>query len=191
MKKFSENRRQFLSKSIIAGTSLCLGCSHFLSPATGQNNKTNNLFQDKISGNSGMSYEQVSNFAFRNILIPQLKNISNQIGREKFIEMLRNASDEEWSKSEITKRFYASIPQEFMSNVLDLEVLEKSDNQRVYKITSCLWAKTFREDEAADIGYAMWCYGDYAIAKSENEKLHREKTLMQGHDCCLFKWTKL
>jgi hypothetical protein len=138
-----------------------------------------------------MSYEQVFNFAFRNVLIPQLISVSRQIGREKFVEMLKSATDEVYSQPEIIKRFYADLPKQFMNNTLNLEVLENSPNLRIYKINKCLWAKTFREAEAADIGYAMLCYGDYASARSKNEKLERETTLMQGHDCCNLKWTKI
>jgi hypothetical protein len=49
----------------------------------------------------------------------------------------------------------------------------------------------FRDGDAADIGYAMVCYPDYAVAKGLNPKLQliRAKTLMQGDDSCsLFVW---
>ena len=78
----------------------------------------------------------------------------------------------------------------FWSRVLDLEVLQNTPALRIYKVTRCLWATTFREAGAADIGYAMWCYGDYAMAKSKQELLERNFTLVQGHDCCLLKYTK-
>ena len=44
----------------------------------------------------------------------------------------------------------------------------------------------FREEDAADIGYAMVCYPDYAVARGLNPKLRlvRTKTLMQGDDSC-------
>jgi hypothetical protein len=51
-----------------------------------------------------------------------------------------------------------------------------------------LWAKTFREAGAADIGYALWCYGDYTIARSNHEKLEREKHLCKGDDYCILKY---
>lgn len=81
------------------------------------------------------------------------------------------------------------MPDQFWNNVLDIQVLENSSSTRIYKITNCLWAKIFREANAEDFGYALICYGDYAIAKAENKTLERDKTLMQGHDCCLLKWT--
>jgi fumarate reductase iron-sulfur subunit len=60
----------------------------------------------------------------------------------------------------------------------------------VMKITECLWAKTFREADAAEIGYAGCCYQDYAAARAYHPKLkfYRENTLMQGHDYCYNKW---
>ena len=59
------------------------------------------------------------------------------------------------------------------------------------KFTECLWAKTFREADASEIGYAGVCYQDYPMTKTFNPnlKLIRETTLMQGHDCCNFKWS--
>ena len=69
-------------------------------------------------------------------------------------------------------------------------MLQNTPALRIYKVTRCLWATTFREAGAADIGYAMWCYGDYAMAKSKQELLERNFTLVQGHDCCLLKYTK-
>jgi len=136
-----------------------------------------------------MSFEQAFNFAFRDSLIPQLIVLSQQIGREKLVEMLTNATDEVWFPSEIQKRFEGNLPKGFWSHVLDMEVVQNTSDVQIYKVTKCLWAKTFREANAADIGYALWCYGDYPMARSQKKKLERNTTLMQGHDCCLLKYT--
>jgi len=183
-------RRQFITRGCAAGASLCFGCSHFFSFAKAQESHILNPEQDKYSNNSGMSYEQVFNFAYRDFLIPQLIAVSNQIGRDNFIKILKTATFNAFSQPGLMNRSFANYPNQFMNNVVDSEVLENSPNLRVYKMTRCLWAKIFREADAADIGYAMVCYGDYAIASSNNEKLERETTLMQGHDCCLFRYTK-
>jgi len=183
-------RRHFISRTCAAGTSLCFGCSYFFSLVNGQDVKISEPTQDKYALNSGMSYEQVFNFAYRDFFVPQLIAASKQIGREKFIEILKTATDEVYSKPELMKRINSTLPKQFWSNVLNQEVLENTPDLRVVKITKCLWAKTFREANAADIGYAMLCYGDYANARLNNQKLERETTLMQGHDYCLLKWTK-
>ena len=187
----SIKRRQFITQSCAVGTSLCLGCSSFFSFVNVQESLINKPSQDKFSENSGMSYEQVFNFAYRDLIIPQLLAVSLQIGRDKFVGMLKDATEEVYSQPEIMKRWFANLPKEFPNSVLTLEVVENKPNLRIFKITKCLWAKTFREAEAADIGYAILCYGDYASAKSNREKLERETTLMQGHEYCLLKWTKI
>jgi hypothetical protein len=66
------------------------------------------------------------------------------------------------------------------------EIVEDSAQAFEYRISQCLWAKMFREEDAGDIGYAAVCYPDYAVASALSPKLKlvRTKTLMQGHDCC-------
>ena len=78
------------------------------------------------------------------------------------------------------------------SERLTFEVLNDSQNVFEIKFTECLWAKTFREADASEIGYAGVCYQDYPMTKAFNPnlKLIRDKTLMQGQDCCHFKWVK-
>ena len=70
------------------------------------------------------------------------------------------------------------------------EVIERSDRVCEIKITECLWAKTFREAGAAEIGYAVCCAGDWAMCQAFNPKLHltRTQTLMQGAACCDYRW---
>jgi hypothetical protein len=182
-------RRDFLSKLAAAGTSLCFANSLLLSQLNAQEMQDEKTFKDNIAKVSTLSYEKILNFAFK-ALIAQLESVSKVIGRDKLIELLTNATDDAWFKKDVQKMFNASLDSNFWKNVLDLEVLEKSEERRIYKISNCLWAKTFREENAGDIGYAMWCHGDYAMARSNNEEMVRPKCLMKGDDCCHFEWTK-
>jgi hypothetical protein len=184
-------RRHFIARSCALGTSLCFGCAHLFSSANAQEVKTVKTLQDNISKSAGMSYEQIFNFTYRESLIPLLAAISKQMGREKCIELLKSATNEVYSQPDYMSRYRSNLPEQFWNDVLNLEVVENSPNLRIFKITKCLWAKTFREADASDIGYAVLCYGDYAPARLNNEKLERETTLMQGHEYCLLKWTKI
>jgi hypothetical protein len=58
------------------------------------------------------------------------------------------------------------------------------------KVEECLWAATFRKHKAEDLGYLLICHPDFAMARGFNPKmkLHRTKTLMQGHKCCNHRW---
>lgn len=70
------------------------------------------------------------------------------------------------------------------------ELVEDTDHAREIKVTECLWAKTLRELNPADIGYAAIYHGDYAYCQGFNPKIRmiRSKTLMQGDDCCNHRW---
>ena len=65
----------------------------------------------------------------------------------------------------------------------------KSNSESVtYEVTECIWAKMMRELDAADLGLLTMCDIDFATASAyhPNIKLIREKTLMNGDDCCDF-----
>jgi len=71
------------------------------------------------------------------------------------------------------------------------EDVEASDERYVFKIHSCLWAKTWIELGAPDIGYLATCCSDHFAAKAMNPglKLTRKGTIMQGAPCCDFCYT--
>jgi hypothetical protein len=77
-------------------------------------------------------------------------------------------------------------PAGLYAKVLTFEVVENTPKAAEFKVSECLWAKTFREAKAGDLGYALVCDSDYAAAEGFNPKMRmiRTKTLMQGHDCC-------
>ena len=85
---------------------------------------------------------------------------------------------------------FIKIEDPFLEHVLTHEVVRETENVIKVRVTECLWAKTFREADAADIGYAALCYGDYAAAHAFNPgiRLIRTETLMQGNDCCNFRY---
>ncbi len=143
-----------------------------------------------------MTWENVFRFAFQRNFIPIMKALAAQIGNEKFVRMLQETA------SEIARKGIAgrSTPKlDFASFVAGMkampplyqhalvaEIVEETALAFEYNVSQCLWAKMFREEDAADIGYASVCYPDFAVASALSPKLKliRIKTLMQGHDCC-------
>jgi hypothetical protein len=193
------DRRQFLRKTMSSCAFCCLAAP--IAFASDRINPITTDQQHKFQSDSGMSMQHVYNFAFKENYIPAMKNLMKQIGKEKFLEMLKKSSemvyesdeDEYFKNKEHTLKTWSDFSKkliENMSNVLTGEILTDNDTVLEIKYTECLYAKTFREADAADIGYAGLCYQDYPWTKQFNPKLRliREKTLMQGHDCCHFKW---
>lgn len=85
---------------------------------------------------------------------------------------------------------WAREPSHFWKHVLTFEVVEDTPQAFEVQVTECLWAKTFREIGAADIGYLLICHPDYAYCQGFNSKItmSRSKTLMQGDDYCNHYW---
>jgi hypothetical protein len=61
------------------------------------------------------------------------------------------------------------------------------------RVTKCIWARTFLDAGLGDVGYAHICHGDYAGVRGFNPALEmvRDKTLMQGHDCCNHRYRRV
>lgn len=183
-------RREFITKLAAAGTTLCFANLGSLSETFAKEKMDEKSFKENIAKNSNLTYEQVYNFAFRDSLLPGIVALANKFGREKFVQMLTEATDEAWFENEPHVKFNSNVNAEFWKNVIEGKSIEKTPERRVSEFYNCLWAKTFREAKAEDIGYAMICYIDYPRARYKGEVLVRSKCLMKGDDCCHFEWTK-
>ncbi|MEN8251540.1 MAG: L-2-amino-thiazoline-4-carboxylic acid hydrolase [Bacteroidota bacterium] len=193
-----QNRRSFLLKTL----SSCVACSLATSDIFGVNNKLLQEEKHKFDSESKMTEQDVYNFAFKQWYIPAMKNLMKQVGKEHFIKILKRASDMQYERNNKNEVDYSSNTlQRWASDIikgceewntkLTYEVLTNNEKLFEIKFTECLWAKTFREAKASEIGFAGVCYKDYGVTKAYNPKMQltREMTLMQGDECCHFKWT--
>ena len=149
---------------------------------------------------ANVTWEQIFRFAYQKDLIPLLKALAEQPGREEFVRMLQEAGDAVVRKKTAGRppvvhdlvTFAASMKNTppVVQHAIEAKIVEETSAAFEYRVTKCLWAKVFREEDAADIGYAMVCYPDYAVANSLNPKLKliRTKTLMQGDDSCRLRY---
>ena len=203
-----QGRRQFFSEILPTCSLLCLGCSSLLScsrpeekPAVPEERPAIPKAQHKFLENSGMSFQQVFDFTYKEFFVPLMRNIANEIGKERFTEALGKASSEfgeqigqnqaqTLGRNDIAS--WAAFVKEYhlYNNALTFEIIEETDIAFEIRVTECLWAKTFREADASDVGYAVICHPDYAFAPAFNPemKMIRTKTLMQGDGCCNHRW---
>jgi len=200
-----QSRREFFSEILPAGSLFCLGCGSLLAcarreekPAVSEEKDAVPTAQHKFLQDSGMSLEQVYNFAFKEHYIPIMQALENEIGKDEFIETLKRAGSESAQKqghnlaqslpkNDLASFADASVKEvDFYKHVSTYEIVEETDKAFELKITECLWAKTFCDADASNIGYAAICHPEYAFVRSFNPKMKmiRAKTLMQGHECC-------
>ncbi|HWQ53190.1 MAG TPA: L-2-amino-thiazoline-4-carboxylic acid hydrolase [Bryobacteraceae bacterium] len=189
--------RRGLFAILHAGAAGCLGCARAAACASQpQPPQAGHSWTEKAD----MTWEELFRFAYQKDLIPVLKALAGQVGRDQFVRMLQDAGDS------VVRTKMAGRPPvvrdlvTFASNMknmppviqhaLDAEILEASPEAFEYRVNRCLWAKVFRDGDAGDIGYAMVCYPDYAVARGLNPKLKliRTRTLMQGADSCSLRY---
>ena len=189
--------RRALFSILPAGTFGCLGCVRAAVCAqTSQAEPTVHSWTEKAD----VTWEEMFRFAYQKDLIPVLKELGAQLGREEFVGMLRGAGDEVVRKKTAGRPPAVRDLVSFASNMknvpplmqhaLEADIVEQTPQAFEYHVKKCLWAKVFRDGDAADIGYAMVCYPDYAVARGLNPKLKliRTKTLMQGDDSCSLRY---
>ncbi|MFC2086151.1 L-2-amino-thiazoline-4-carboxylic acid hydrolase [Bacteroidota bacterium] len=148
-----------------------------------------------------MSYRQLSEVQTR-MFVDFAKSLEETLGKEKVSEYIKGFSRDlllARGKAQAAKapdlNLQSYVGQfknnPIYKNALSMEIIEDTDKVFEMKISECLSATTFRAKDASEIGYACICHGDYAWAEGFNPeiKLIRDKTLMQGHDCCNHRYT--
>lgn len=199
---YMTERRHFLLKGLPVFGMCCFGGLKSLSVVKPAAVGILDEAQHKFLEDSGMSYKEIFDFAFKRRFIESMKILSQMLGKEKFLEMLAKASADAAAKA--TKKQIENLPQtnfamfvtgtkmldRFWNHVVTMKPFEETKISYEVRVTECLWSQTFREEDAADIGYATHCHVDYASATAFNPniRMYRTKTLMEGHDYCDHKW---
>ena len=193
-------RREFLLNLLPAGALFCLRCGDLSALVLGQEGQKAAEKKHKFQEDSGMSFQEVFEFAFKDF-IQTMESFARQMGRDTLLGMLKKDSEDamrlEAQKTikqlknndfAAFKAMYKEKPDRFWGHIQTVVITEESDTAIASKVTECLYAKAFRDAGAADIGYAWSCHGDFAWAQAFNPKLRliRDKTLMNGDEYCSF-----
>lgn len=197
-------RRDFFTTFVSGTTLLGLGCKSVF--AENMSIEFQTALAADFSADSGMSYQQVFDFAFKNWYIRYMKGLEEETGKDRFLKMLKDVGWRIYEESttnrfrDLTKRDVESLISQFWepmsksplwSCTIPVEIVEKSPSQGVVRMDDCLVATTFRDAGAADIGYAAICYADFAVAHAFNPQIEltRDKCLMRGDDSCYFEYS--
>jgi hypothetical protein len=191
------DRRSFLKAALPGGALLCLGGGCLLRAFQAEEKPESEAQKHKFLMDSGLSFAETFIVAYLGP-ITIWRGLEAEIGREKLHEMMKRVIDlaarqqnakspKKAGKNDLatyTQNFRK--PDRFWQNVLTYQVIEDTPQAFEVKITECLWAKTYRDVNAGDLGYILSCYADFASAAAFNPKMRmiRTKTLMQGDDCC-------
>jgi hypothetical protein len=199
------SRRDFLFKSVPACAVSCLAANGVFASSLwiGKSpfDQEEHKFDKEIPGPK-MTYRRIAALSNRNF-IRFARFLQKEIGGERVIELIKKQTEQrlkEQAKKDLERigksdfKSYISIFREpNMLASLTMEIIQDTDTVFEIRVTDCLSAESFLPYKAGDLGYAAVCWGDYTWASDFNPKIKliRDKTLMQGHDCCNHKyiWT--
>ncbi len=75
-------------------------------------------------------------------------------------------------------------------DALEIDVLEQSDTRLDFNVTRCRYAEMYRALGIEELGAVFSCNRDFALIEGFNPaaRLSREKTILEGADCCTFRY---
>lgn len=192
------NRREFLSKSIPLCALSLYAFPHVMGSVTEDidldiqqdGHKFDKKLDRKFSRKELSIMRKTPEVRFFKYLI-------EEHGEEKVLEMIkkytkkrmidRGKSDAERNSSTSFKSYVSMFKRPGMLNSLTMDVVEDTDKVYEIKVTECLTHEVYKALKFdGKFGFACVCYGDYPWAEAYNPKikLKRDKTLMEGDDCC-------
>ena len=104
----------------------------------------------------------------------------------------RNEIDRKLSKETSTiDRFIEVFELWKTGGALEIKELKKTSKQYDFNVTRCRYAEMYKEMGLEDIGQLLSCNRDYNFTIGFDKKLElvREKTIMEGHSCCTFRYS--
>lgn len=152
-------------------------------------------FQNKVS----LTFEQHFRMMFANV-VSLLRDLEDEVGTERILNVIAKWSKRRGSEmvgekrvasfEEFKEYWKEASKDHFFANSVTVEFPSETVTELQCNYTECLFAKTFRDLGAAELGKIMVCDPDFAFAQALSPLLHleRTKTLMEGHDCCNHKY---
>lgn len=188
-----QSRRQFLSSMLPLCSMSCLSLDGFINIHQLSDKSQEKVVKHKFQKEWGHTYEEAFKWRY-GFYIDIMEEFSKYLGRKKLIEMIMSAVDDSNPISENVDPDFSFLEWtkggSIYQNMMTRNIIERSGKALEIKVSECLWAKTFQDRNAADIGYATVCYSDFSAAKASHPKitLVRTKTIMQGHGYCDHRW---
>jgi len=126
------SRRRFLKGALASGAVSCMGFGPLLAHARSPRMHREPLQTHKFLDRSGMSYQKIFDFAYRLHTIPLLQKIAEEMGRERFLAMLKSLSTEIDLVTETRDLWSGLLDSVFWTHVITREIIEESESVLKY-----------------------------------------------------------
>ncbi|NOR15735.1 MAG: hypothetical protein GQ544_08525 [Candidatus Aminicenantes bacterium] len=191
------DRRQFFLKALPVCSLMCFGGGAVSAASHSENKPWIPQDKHKFDGAYNGILTNRQYYANRYAEVIDLANsLFNEFGKKRMMRFLKRSTREkmlvygqrhaERSPDNTFQSYINTFRSPMYEPTLSMEIVEDTEKAFELKVSECIWAEIFLAAEAGDIGYALVCYGDYAWAEGFNSRIEmvRDKTLMQGQDCC-------
>ena len=194
----SLDRRRFLVQVVPACSLACLCAGRIAADETTEAATPKATGQHKFE----VEYEHTTSALQRvtqeyRSLIDFIKTLQSELEEDELVRLLELYSADfgrrvgqmhaERSPDTSFASFVANFRPPNYDRTLTLEIIEDTERAFALEVTECVWAKVFRDAGLGGrIGYAAICNMDHSWPPAFNPafKMERDKTLMQGDDCC-------
>ena len=190
------SRRDFITKIVPACALTCVGSKHLFGMTQQEAQQ-----EAKHKFDQPLEFEMTYRQYFRRTTgseIDLIKTMIKELGEERAIEIIKTNTRENAlalgkrqaqaaAKNDLDTYVSQFRDERRYKNTLTKEVIEDTEKAFELKVTECLYAEPYIEAGlGGEVGFAALCYMDYYWPKGFNEKIKlvRDKTLIQGHDCC-------
>jgi len=131
---------------------------------------------------------------------PIIRAFSEEFGAERTVEIVRKVvvslarESGEFLKTvaggDSLEDFGRCLPLWTRGEALRFEVLEQGAKKVSLNVTRCRYAEMYRELGMEDLGSVLSCARDFALVEGFNPRitLTRTRTIMEGGDCCDFRF---
>ena len=124
--------------------------------------------------------------------INYIRLFEKELGKDAIVEILKKDLKTKFHNTNKTingdiEKEYKRIKDNIENDNFELELISKTNSLLQFNIKKCPFVELFEKLNARDIGHLLLCNYDFIGAKSRGFTLDRDKTLMQGNNCCNFK----
>lgn len=134
-------------------------------------------------------------------IAPFMEAVSQKIGKEQAMEILLKVSQEEAFErgrrqaKDLGRNGIAELVEDVATwgdgGVMELDILEQTDTTYFFNVTRCPYYDKYRELGLEEYGVGFSCCRDEPFARGFNPRLRlvRTGTIMEGADCCDFRYS--
>ena len=133
-------------------------------------------------------------------IVPVIEAVSQKIGKDEALKILKNVNQQEaFQRGQDMARArepkgIEELVEEVASwgegGIWEMDVLEQTSTTYFFNVTRCPYFEKYRDLGIEAFGVALSCCRDEPFAKGFNSQLElvRTKTIMEGADCCDFRY---